>query len=214
MDPSETLMEDPSDTIARVLKLVNDVDTKINNGLSTKTKEEGEGEERTQTIAASSTTTSSNKTNDTKQKRRSKLVKGKITAGTATTSSTSNNNHTTAAAAAPPPPPPKDPQQQRSRVRRRSTFNLPTKSSQLKYSCKLQDQYSRIKNAKEYNNFIANYNSMPQKINMEKLAKKHETHHDYMNSIMEAEKNVKILEETKMHLVRITKMNSIHPRFS
>ena len=48
----------------------------------------------------------------------------------------------------------------------------------------------------------------------QKLAKKHETHHDYMNSIMEAEKNVKILEETKMHLVRITKMNSIHPRFS
>ena len=32
------------------------------------------------------------------------------------------------------------------------------------------------------------------------LAKQHETRHEYMQSIVEAEKNVKILMETKMHL--------------
>ena len=32
------------------------------------------------------------------------------------------------------------------------------------------------------------------------LAKQHETRHEFMQSIVEAEKNVKILMETKMHL--------------
>ena len=102
---------------------------------------------------------------------------------------------------------------------RRATFHLHTKSSQTKYSHKLQDQYTRIKKAKEYNDFVSKFNAgangsesnlnLPNSppigrrhsvLKNNTLAKQHETRHDYMRSIMEAEKNVKILMETKMHL--------------
>ena len=102
---------------------------------------------------------------------------------------------------------------------RRATFHLHTKSSQRKYSYKLQEQYARIKKAKEYNDFVSKFNAgangsesnlnLPNSppigrrhsvLKNNTLAKQHETRHDYMRSIMEAEKNVKILMETKMHL--------------
>ena len=102
---------------------------------------------------------------------------------------------------------------------RRATFHLHTKSSQTKYSHKLQDQYTRIKKAKEYNDFVSKFNNtgtdgsgsnlkLPNSLSTNRrhsmmqnqLAKQHETRHEYMQSIVEAEKNVKILMETKMHL--------------
>ena len=102
---------------------------------------------------------------------------------------------------------------------RRATFHLHTKSSQRKYSYKLQEQYARIKKAKEYNDFVSKFNNtgtdgsgsnlkLPNSLSTNRrhsmmqnqLAKQHETRHEYMQSIVEAEKNVKILMETKMHL--------------
>ena len=102
---------------------------------------------------------------------------------------------------------------------RRATFHLHTKSSQRKYSYKLQEQYARIKKAKEYNDFVSMFNNtgtdgsgsnlkLPNSLSTNRrhsmmqnqLAKQHETRHEYMQSIVEAEKNVKILMETKMHL--------------
>ena len=101
---------------------------------------------------------------------------------------------------------------------RRATFHLHTKSSQTKYSHKLQDQYARIKKAKEYNEFVSKFNAdtdgeasnlhVPNSLANHRrhsvlentLIKRHETRHDYMRSIVEAENNVKNLMETKMHL--------------
>ena len=202
----ETLMEDPSDTIERVLKLVHDVDTSSTIGqLLT------ENEAKKQKKILSKNKNKSKKKHTTK--RRSKLVKGNILTG-GQSNYTSSTRTSSPPPTSPPPPPPqesdndlgKKKQQKTNQKRRQSTFHHHTKSSQLKYSYKLQEQYSRIKNAKEYNTFIQQYNanSMNNHIDKKKLFKKHITRHDYMNSIMEAEKNVKILVETKLHLVSNT----------
>ena len=200
----ETLMEDPSDTIERVLKLVHDVDTSSTIGqLLT------ENEAKKQKKILSKNKNKSKKKHTTK--RRSKLVKGNILTGGQSNYTSSTRTSSPPPTSPPPPPPPqesdndlgKKKQQKTNQKRRQSTFHHHTKSSQLKYSYKLQEQYSRIKNAKEYNNFIQQYNANPMNNHIDKkmLFKKHITRHDYMNSIMQAEKNVKILVETKLHLV-------------
>ena len=133
----ETLMEDPSDTIERVLKLVHDVDTSSTIGqLLT------ENEAKKQKKILSKNKNKSKKKHTTK--RRSKLVKGNILTG-----GQSNYTSSTRTSSPPPtsPPPPqesdndlgKKKQQKTNQKRRQSTFHHHTKSSQLKYSYKLQE---------------------------------------------------------------------------